>query len=165
MLLADPTPLLAEPRPDLDLPLGLGGVAAGLWSAGEITKLPGIRDRRRRWALWIMLPLWAGFGFAALGQWLYESHSFRDGASLAEETVMVVGKQRTQGRRTSYDVTVGNPVQDGVLDVPVAQSTFDRVEPNRECVTLLIERAPNGAARLIRRLRWKARCPWVDGPR
>lgn len=165
-LVVDPTPLLAEPSPNLDLPLGLVGLGAGLWSARRIAALPYVASRRAgRAALWIMLPLWLIFGLASLGDRAFELFSFRGGGSLEQATVLVVEKDRSLRRRGPdvYELGVASPIDDRVVDVRVDRATYDRAEPNRECATLLIERAPNGAARLVRPLRWKARCPSAQG--
>lgn len=165
VLLIDPTPLLAEPRPDLDLPLGLIGIAAGLWAASRITSLPYARRRWGRWALWIMLPLWLGFGIPVSAERLREAFSFRNGGSLEEATVLLIGKERSTTRRGGdlFDATLVNPLDEESFDLRIDEITFKRIEPGRECVTLLLERASNGAVRLVRPVQWKVRCPWVDG--
>ena len=156
----DPTPLLVEPEPDLDIPLGLAGVVAGLWSAHQITRLPFAADRKiGRWALWIMLPLWSGFGLPSFAARLQERHSFRNGGAVEEVTVPVGEKESSSGgRKASYSVSVISPVDQRAFDVRVDAATFEKVTPNVKCVTLLIERAPEGAVRLIRPMRWNVPC-------
>lgn len=166
-LLVDPTPMLAKPGPDLDIPLGLLGLGVGLWAAHRITTiaLPQVASRRwGRWALRITLPLWLCFGLTALGDQMVEALSFRHGSFLRKATVLVVGKEtRTTRRgRTFYEASVVNPAGANMIKLRVDQEVHDLIEPNRECVTLLIETAPNNAARLVKPLRWKVRCPWAE---
>jgi len=157
-LAIDPTPMLAEPKPDLDLAVGLSGLVAGLWSARVITQLPYVANRRvGRWALWIMLPLWLGFGLASLAERLQEWNSFRGGSVSEEMAVSITGKSKSSGRRIVYTVSVASPVEEHDVSIRVDQAVFERVRPNHDCVTLLIERAPDGAARMIDPLNWNPR--------
>ena len=82
-------------------------------------------------------------------------------SSLREEvTVLTVEKSRVSGRRkVTYEAVVISPVDETKVTVPVDMDTFDRIQPYRECVTMLIERAPDGAARIVRPLRWHVDCP------
>lgn len=161
-LLFDRTPLLVEPSPDLDWPLGLAGFAMGLWSAHRITGLGYVSTKKLgRVALWIMLPLLLGFGLAALGERAQEAISFRRGGIKEETTVLVAEKEKRTSRsgRVFYEARVFNPLDARRVTLRIDQATFARIEPLQDCVTLLIERAPNGAARLLMPLRWKVRCP------
>ena len=167
-LLVDPTPILAKPGTDLNIPLGMLGLSVGLWAAYRITAMRYLQVASRRlgrWALRIMLPLWLCFGLIALGNQTVEAISFRHGSSLQEATVLVVRKEASTTRRgrTFYDASVINPVGTNVIEFRVDKDVYDRIEPNRECVTLLIEKAPNNAARLVKPLRWKVRCPSARG--
>ncbi|MEG8058510.1 hypothetical protein QP150_19260 [Sphingomonas sp. 22L2VL55-3] len=79
-VLVDPTPMLAKPDPDLDIPLGLVGFGLGLWAAYRITTMPYLQVASRRWGRWalrIMLPIWLCFGLAGLGNQIVEAISFR----------------------------------------------------------------------------------------
>jgi len=167
-LIVDQTPLLIEPSPDLDWPLGLLGGGAGLWSAYRITRLPLVANRKfGRIALLIMLPLWLGFGLAALGERAGEAMSFRNGAVQEEVTVTVLQKSTRTGRRSGrvfYDVELANPFDGSEVSLRTDEAAFRRIRPRRECATLLIERAADGAARLVRPLRWQVPCPHVEQP-
>ncbi|MEG8058511.1 hypothetical protein QP150_19265 [Sphingomonas sp. 22L2VL55-3] len=55
-----------------------------------------------------------------------------------------------------------NPVGKNVTEFRVDQDIYNRIEPNYECVTLLIEKAPNNAVRLVKPLRWKVRCSQAE---
>jgi hypothetical protein len=163
-ILVDPTPVLAKPDPDLDIPLGLLGFSVGLWAAYRITTMPYLQVASRRWGRWalrIMLPLWLCLGLTGLGDQIVEAISFRHMNSFQEATVLVVGKETSTIRRgrTFYDASVVSPVGENVIEFRVDQDVYSRIEPNRECVTLLIEKASNNAARLVKPLRWKVRCP------
>lgn len=161
--LRDSTPLLVEPRPDLDWPLGLLGFAAGLWSAIHITKLPYTPERKiGRIALWITLPLYLSFGLPVIGERTHEALSFRRGSLSEAVTMLVADKRRgtTRRGRVFHEVTLSSPGNDREVILPIAQTTFDRVKPQRECVTIAAQRAPNGAVRLLRPVYWKVRCPW-----
>lgn len=162
-----PTPLLTEPRPDLDLPLIAIGAAAGLWAAIRITRLPAVAHRRfGRIALWIILPLWLSVGLVTAADRLYEAISFRHGGTWREVTLLLLETDRSTSRRggKSYRATFMSPAEERRVTIPIDEATFDRITPLRECLTILIERAPNGAVRLIRPVRWKVRCPWVGQP-
>lgn len=159
----DQTPMLIDPGPDLDWPLGMIGIAMGLWSARRITSLSGTpKNKLGRAALWIMLPLLLCFGLPKLGGRLNEAISFRGGGVKEQLTVVVVGKNRGTRRKGQpfYEADLATPFTDRTVTLRVDEAVFDRIEPNRECVRLLIERAPNGAARLLMPLRWKVQCPW-----
>lgn len=161
-LLFDGTPLLVEPSPDLDWPLGLAGVAMGLWSAYRITGLTYVSTKKlSRVALWIMLPLLLGFDLVALGDRVQEAISFRRGGMEEEATVLVAEKDTRSSRsgRVFYEARVINPFDARPVTLRIDQATFARIEPLQDCVILLIERAPNGAVRLLMPLRWKVRCP------
>jgi hypothetical protein len=163
-LVVDPTPLLVEPEPDLDWPMGLLGVGLGLWSAHRITNLPYVQKRRiGAVALWVMLPLWLSFGLVALGDRSQEALSFEAGGLVEEVTVLVGEKSRSSGRRLIYDVDVISPDDERKVSVRIDEATFNRLKPHQECATVLIERAPNGAARLLRPLEWNVSCPWTSG--
>jgi hypothetical protein len=143
--------MLAKPDPDLGIPLGLIGFSVGLWAAYRITTMPYLQVGSRRWGRWalrIMLPLWLCLGLTGLGGQIVEAISFRHMNSLQEATVLVVGKQTSNTRRgrTFYDVSAVSPVGENVIEFRVNQNVYDRIEPNRECVTLLIEKASNNAA-------------------
>ena len=155
----DPTPLLVEPQPDLDIPLGFLGVCVGFWSAHQITRLSFAAHKRwGRWAFKIMLPLWLGFGLPALSERLQERHSFRSGGVLEEMSARVSEKSKHNGRRKDvYKVRVIGTENKLAFDVRVDAAAFHQVQPNL-CATLLIERAPDGAARLVKPLRWNVRC-------
>ncbi len=160
-LLFDRTPLLVEPSPNLRWPLGLLGIAMGLWSARRITSLSSIsRKRLGRVALWVMLPLLLSFGLVALGDRAHEAVSFRQGGLKEEKTVLVLEKEKRTSRsgRVFYEAGVVNPFTARRVTLRVDKETFARTEPLQDCVTLLIERAPNGAARLLMPLRWKVPC-------
>lgn len=110
-ILVDPTPMLAEPDPDLDIPLGLLGFSVGLWAAYRITTMPYLQVASRRWGRWalrIMLPLWLCLGLTGLGDQIVEAISFRHMSSIQEVTVLVVGKETSTTRRgrTFYDASV-----------------------------------------------------------
>ncbi|MDD1451800.1 hypothetical protein NHF48_013845 [Sphingomonas sp. H160509] len=161
-LLFDGTPLLVEPSPDLDWPLGLAGVAMGLWSAYRITGLTYVSTKKlSRVALWIMLPLLLGFDLVALGDRVQEAISFGRGGMEEETTVLVAEKDTRTSRsgRVFYEARVINPFDAHRVTLRIDEATFARIQPLQDCVTLLIERAPNGAARLLMPLRWKVRCP------
>lgn len=161
--LFDQTPMLIDPGPDLDWPLGMIGIAMGFWSANRITSLPGApKNKLGRAGLWIMLPLLLCFGLPKLGGQLSEAASFRTGGMKEQLTVIVVGKSRVtrRGGQPFYEADLATPFNDHTVTLRVDEAVFDHIEPYRECVTLLIERAPNGAARLLMPLRWKVQCPW-----
>ncbi len=164
-LVVDPTPLLVEPEPDLDWLMGLLGVGLGLWSAFRITKLSYVQERTLgAVALWVMLPLWLSFGLVAFADRLQETISFRAGGLIEEVTVLVGEKSRTSGRRrVIYEVDVISPDDERKVAVRIDEATFNRIEPFRECATVLIERAPSGAARLVRPVEWSVPCPWTSG--
>lgn len=166
-LIIDQTPLLVEPSPDLDWPLGLLGAGAGLWSASRVTRLPPVANRKLgRIALLIMVPIWLGFGLVALGNRVQEVISFRYGAAQESVAVAVLEKSTREGRRSRrvfYEAQLENPFQRGEVTVRMDRDTFHRIAPGRECATLLIERAPDGAARLVRPLRWQVPCPPAAG--
>jgi hypothetical protein len=168
LLLYDPTPLLAEPKPDLDWLLGLLGVAAGLWSASRITGLPYLesyleRHRVGAVALWIMVPVWLGFGLASAAERTQEMLSFRDGGVKEEISVVAKEKSRRSSRgRVSYDVDVMSPYDGRTISIPIDGAMFDTIEPNRGCVAIMIERAPNGATRVLKPVRWDEYCPWQE---
>jgi hypothetical protein len=162
VFLNDPTPLLIEPTPDLDWPLGLLGLVAGLWAAIQITRLPYTpRHNFGRVSLWIILPLFLGFGLPAVADRAHEALSFRAGSSMEAATAVVREKRidRTKSGRVIYKVTLNVPTGGNDIDLEIDQTTFERIEPQRECVTIAVERASDGAARLLRPLRWKVRCP------
>jgi len=166
-VLVDPTPMLAKPDPDLDIPLGLVGFSVGLCAAYRITTMRYLQVASRRWGRWalrIMLPIWLCFGLAGLGNQIVEAISFRHMNALQKATVLVVGKETSTTRqgRTFYDARVINPVGKNVTEFRVDQDIYDRIEPNYECVTLLIEKAPNNAVRLVKPLRWKVRCSQAE---
>lgn len=69
-ILVDPTPMLAKPDPDLDIPLGLLGFSVGLWAAYRITTMPTSKSHRvdggvgrcglcYRYGCALVLPDWA----------------------------------------------------------------------------------------------------------
>lgn len=166
-VLVDPTPMLAKPDPDLDIPLGLLGFSVGLWAAYRITAMRYLQVASRRWGRWalrIMLPIWLCFGLTGLGNQIVEVISFRHVNSLQKATVLVVGKETSTTRRgrTFYVASVINPVGENIIELRVGQDIFDYLEPNRECVTLLIEKAPNNAVRIVKPLRWKVRCSQAE---
>lgn len=168
-LIVDETPLLVEPSPDLDWPLGLLGAGAGLWSASRLTRLPPVAHRRLgKIALLIMLPIWLAFGLVALGDRAQEAISFRHGTVQEEATVAVLEKSSREGRRSRrvfYEAELANPFDEGEVTVRIEEGTFRRIEPTHECATILVERAPDGAARLVRPLRWQVPCaPTTDLP-
>lgn len=162
-LVVDQTPLLVEPSPDLDWPLGLLGAGAGLWAASRITRLPPVANRwLGRIALLIMVPLWLAFGLVALGDRAQEAISFRHGTVQEEATVAVLEKSTREGRRSRrvfYEAELANPFDGSEVTVRMDEGTFRRIAPAGECATILIERAPDGAARLVRPLRWQVPCP------
>jgi hypothetical protein len=110
-----------------------------------------------------MLPLWLSFGLVVLGNRLQEALSFEAGGLVEEVTVLVGEKSRSSGRRLIYDVDVISPDDERKVSVRIDQATFNRIKPYHECATVLIERAPNGAARLLRPLEWNVSCPWASG--
>jgi len=161
LFLEDPTPLLVEPAPDLDWPSGLVGVMAGLWSAMRITQLPyPTGNRLGKVALWIMVPLFLGFGLPAVVDRARESLSFRKGVSTEAATVLLTEKREvvTRSGRVFYEATLASLVDHSEVAVRIDHTTFERIEPQRECVTIAIERASNGAVRLLKALRWNASC-------
>lgn len=169
LLLYDPTPLLAEPKPDLDWLLGLLGVGAGLWSASRITRLPYLAsylERRRLGAvaLWIMVPVWLGFGLASAAERTQEILSFRSGGVTEEISVLAKEKRRSSRDGGSYDVDVMSPYDGRTISIPIDGAMFDTIEPNRGCVAIMIERAPNGATRVLKPVRWDEYCPWQEVP-
>lgn len=167
VIIYDPTPLLVDPGAYLDWPLGLLGLGMGLWSASHITRLPYVSKKIiGRVSLWIMLPLLLSFGLPAFRNRMYEEFSFRRGGAKEEVTAFLAEKSESTSRRgrTTYQAGVLNSFFDHKIELRIDKSTFDRIEPYRECVRLLIERAPNGAARLIRPLQWKAGCRSVGRP-
>ncbi|KQN91075.1 hypothetical protein ASE95_12560 [Sphingomonas sp. Leaf231] len=161
-IVRDATPLLADPGFDPAAGMVILGFVLALWAAVHISRLPveGIRgSRAARWSLRIMLPLWLGFGAANLGHRAAEAFSFRHGGVVAPATARVSGKSITAlRRRTSYDVAIVSPVDGRNVTLEVGATLHDRLEPGRDCVSLLIETAPDGAARLLRPLRWKVPC-------
>jgi hypothetical protein len=163
LLTLNQTTLLVEPSPDLDWPLGLLGAGAGLWSASRITRLPPAANHRLGpIALLIMLPIWLAFGLVALGNRAQEAISFRHGTVQEEATVAVLEKSTREGRRSRrvfYEAEVANPFDGSEVTVRMDEGTFRRIAPAGECATILIERAPDGAARLVRPLRWQVPCP------
>ena len=161
-LLLDPTPLLVEPQPDLDWPLVMLGMAAGLWAAYRITRLvPFSKNTLGKVALLIILPLILAAGLKSFGDRVQEAISFRQGGQSAEISALVVSKETSTSRkgRIRYSIGIINPFGAEEIAVPVDEPTFTRAAPLKECVTLLIERAPNGVVRLLSPLRWNSRCP------
>ena len=152
-MLNDATPLLTTPRPDLRLPFGLAGAASGFVAARWIMNLPYIRKRRARWVFIILLPLSLGFGLSAASERLYELVSFREGVDGTElATAPVVEKIRHNGRRgrdDRYQVTIVSPFGGREVSLRIGQALFERIEPSRHCLKIAIERASNGAVRMI----------------
>jgi hypothetical protein len=111
-----------------------------------------------------MLPVWLGFGTAAAAERLQETLSFRNGGVSAEISVLARQKssRSSRGNRT-YEVEVISPYDGRMVSLPVDQTVFDRVVPNRGCLTILIEHSPNGAARFLSSFGWSAECPWAKG--
>ncbi len=163
-LAGDHVALLAEPRPDLDVPLVLIGIAAGLWSASKLVGHVPEQKKRWSWVLWIAVPLWLSFGLASLGERLQGYAAFSSRGVMEEATVLVVGKERSGRRSTRYYANVVNPIDESRYDIRVDGATFDQIAASGECVTLLVERGRAGAVRLVRPLEWKVRCPWVRTP-
>ena len=164
-LVNDPTPMLAAPSAVPAILLGAIGLAAGLWSAHRIATLQlptGPAVRRGRWALYIVLPAVLCLDLALSGNRLVETLSFRRGGTVERATVLVVGKETDKSRsgRVSYVVSIANPVDQKTVQLHVRRTVHSRIEPNRDCVTLLTERASNGALRIVRPVEWRARCPW-----
>jgi len=151
-LMDDATPLLTSPRPDFRLPLSLAGIAAGFFTARWIARLPVIREGARRWAFFVLLPVVFGTGLASAGERIYELVSFSEGRSTAERAGALVIEKSQSDRRFGedrYRIGVSNPFDERRISLEVNRMLFERVEPHRHCVTLVVERAPNGAARLI----------------
>ena len=159
----DATPLLTTPRPDLRLPLGLAGAAVGVAAAIWIAGLPHIRERTARWTFFVLLPLFLGFGSASGGERLFELYSFQKDVSAPHLAVARVrDKTLTRGRRgraDKYQAHLLSPFDDREVDLAIDRSLFERIQPLRDCLTLLVERAPNGAVRLIKIVRVTQRAP------
>ena len=150
----DITPLLTIPRPDLRVPLGLSGIAAGVAVAKWVAGLPHIRERAARWVFFVMLPLCLALGFASGGERLFEMYSFQSDVSAPHLAVLRVrDTSLTPGRRgrpDSYQAHLLSPFDDRKVDLIIDQSLFERLEPSRDCLTLLVERARNGAVRMVK---------------
>ena len=151
---------LVEPSPDLDWPLGLLGVAIGLWAAHVITRHP-VTNVKRAGAviLWIMLPLWLSYGLICFGDQMQGWFSFRHGMSAETRVGTVIEKNQyqTRRRRTQSRLTVVTDGSTKRLSIPVDPAVFSGIVPYRDCVLLLTERADDGAMRLRRPLAFR-RC-------
>ncbi len=112
-----------------------------------------------------MLPLWLGFGAANLGRRAAAAFGFRHNGIVTPATARVSGESVTAlRRRTRYDVAIVSPAYWGIVTLEVGTTLHDRLVPGRDCVSLLIETAPDGAVRLLRPLRWRVPCALVDAP-
>jgi hypothetical protein len=150
----DATPLLTFPRPDLRIPLGLAGIAAGVVAAKWMAGLPHMREQRARWVFFVMLPLCFFLGFFTGCERLFELYSFRRGVRAPRLAVVQVSdKSLNKGRRgrpDSYEAHLRSPFGGRRIDLKIDQNLFERMEPSRDCLDLLVERAPNGAVRLVK---------------
>lgn len=159
----DAKPLLTRPRPDLTFPLALIGIAAGLFAARLMVRLPHIRERRARWVFHVLSPVYLGVGLPGMAEQAYEAVSFGTDVGPPElATALITEKDRSRGRRGNpdrYHVEVISPFEDRRVRLRVDETVFRLVEPYRHCVSLLTERASNGAVRLIEPRRWGAPCP------
>lgn len=154
----DPTPLVVDPKPSLDFPIAIVAILIGLWSARHITCLPSLANKRLgRWALWIMLPIWLGFGLTSLAARLQELNSFRAGTTTEEAMALIVEKEGSSGGRF-HSVTVMSLADQRTVRIRVDRATFEKVKPNVSCARLLLQRAPDGAVRLIKPLSWSVPC-------
>lgn len=159
----DPTPLLVEPSPDLDWPLGTIGIALGVWSADGICRFRHMpKHLWGRIALWVMVPLMLGYGLVALGNRVQEQMSFQVRGSTEQRLVRVVERSRSKSRLgpAVHRVGVAALGDRHAVHVRVNAATYGMLAPDRDCATVLVERAPDGAERLLRVERWKVPCPY-----
>jgi hypothetical protein len=163
----DPTPLLVEPWPDPDLPLGLAGAALGLWAAFRMTAMPAVRRKRvGRIAAWLTLPAFVSFSLILLADRAYEAFSFRSGGR--ERTVTVLALEKEESARRSggriYDLVVSNPFGPKRTKLRIDAPMFERIEPLRDCIAIQVERAPNDAVRLLRIVGQQTNCDGLVEP-
>lgn len=132
-----------------------------MWSAYHITRLPTFPDRRlAKLAVLVTIPMLLGYGLVTLDERIREIISFRQGTLQEEVTVPVIEKRSRDARRSSrvfYNVDLANPFDGPEPSLRVDAETYEGIDPER-CVTILIERASNGATRLVEPMRWNAPC-------
>ncbi len=131
-------------------------------SASRITRLPYVQERLfGAIAMWVFLPIALGFGLAGTTEWAQELASFRHGGQSEEISVLTKDKHRSSGRgKVRPSVEVQSPYNGQTVSISVDQGIFDVVQPNRGCVSVMIQTAPNGVVRVVRPLAWTAACPW-----
>lgn len=163
----DPTPLLTPPRPDLGWPLGITGVVLGVIAARWMVGVPFIRERRGRWAFYILFPVYLGCSLPMSGAAAYEAIGFRNAGVRRSVAFLVVETDRYRGRRAGrhrYRAHIANPWGDRFA-LRIGQDIYGRLRPYRSCVVLTTERARNGAMRVVGQRDWRFECDQPIGSR
>jgi hypothetical protein len=152
LMFDDATPLLTQPRPDLRWPLGLAGAVVGwLYTRRVLLLPPKPPNRFGRWSALVMIPLFLGMFLAVASTRLYELVSFRNADRAPELATLAIldTSQGTGQRSDNYRASVLSPWTGTGADLIIDRALFERLDPSRDCLTVLIEHASNGAARVI----------------